>query len=42
MAQEVLPQAGVGKSDGGVVFTDDRAPVEELTDALLISYAEGR
>jgi spermidine synthase len=42
VAQEVAPQVAVGKPDGGVVFTDDRAPVEELTDALLISYAEGR
>jgi spermidine synthase len=42
VAQEVAPQAKVWKPDGGVVFTDDRAPVEELTDALLISYAEGR
>jgi len=40
-AQEVLPQASIGRADGGVVFTDDRAPVEQLTDELLISYAEG-
>jgi spermidine synthase len=42
VAREVGPQAVFWKPDGGVVFTDDRAPVEELTDALLISYAEGR
>jgi spermidine synthase len=41
VAQEVLPQASVGRPDGGVVFTDDRAPVEQLTNDLLISYAEG-
>ncbi len=42
VAQEVLPQASVWRADGGVVFTDDRAPVEQLTNELLISYAEGR
>jgi spermidine synthase len=42
VAQEVLPQASVWRPDGGVVFTDDRAPVEQLTNELLISYAEGR
>jgi spermidine synthase len=42
VAQEILPQASVGRADGGVVFTDDRAPVEQLTDDLLISYAEGK
>ncbi len=41
-AQEVLPQVSIWRPDGGVVFTDDRAPVEQLTDELLISYAEGR
>jgi predicted membrane-bound spermidine synthase len=41
-AQEVLPQASRGQPDGGMVFTDDRAPVEQLTDDLLISYAEGK
>ena len=41
VAQEVLPQVTNGKPDGGIVFTDDRAPVEQLTDELLISYAEG-
>jgi spermidine synthase len=41
VAQEVLPQATNGHADGGLVFTDDRAPVEQLTDDLLISYAEG-
>lgn len=41
-AQEVLPQATVGRPNGGIVFTDDRAPVEQLTDDLLISYAEGK
>lgn len=42
VAQEVLPAVSVGRPDGGVVFTDDRAPVEQLTNDLLISYAEGR
>ncbi|HEU5370578.1 MAG TPA: fused MFS/spermidine synthase [Ktedonobacterales bacterium] len=41
VAQEVLPQASIGRPDGGLIFTDDRAPVEQLTDDLLISYAEG-
>ncbi|HEY7346965.1 MAG TPA: fused MFS/spermidine synthase [Ktedonobacterales bacterium] len=41
VAQEVAPQVSVWRPDGGVVFTDDRAPVEQLTNDLLISYAEG-
>jgi len=41
VAQEVLPQASIGRPDGGIVFTDDRAPVEQLTNELLINYAEG-
>ncbi len=41
VAQEALPQVSIWRPDGSVVFTDDRAPVEQLTDELLISYAEG-
>ncbi len=41
VAQEVVPQVSIWRTDGGVVFTDDRAPVEQLTNDLLISYAEG-
>ena len=29
-----------GHPDGGIVFTDDRAPIEQITDQLLISYIQ--
>ncbi|HLY31553.1 MAG TPA: fused MFS/spermidine synthase, partial [Ktedonobacterales bacterium] len=41
VAQEVLPVAQVGRPQkGGIVFTDDEAPVEQLTDQLLIDYIQ--
>jgi spermidine synthase len=40
VASEVLPVADVGHSDGGMVFTDDKAPVEQITDQLLLNYIE--
>lgn len=39
VAGEVLPTARVAHAQkGGIVFTDDQAPVEQLTDQLLIDY----
>ncbi|MEO7001141.1 MAG: fused MFS/spermidine synthase [Ktedonobacterales bacterium] len=39
VAGEVLPVAQVGHSQkNGIVFTDDQAPVEQLTDQLLLDY----
>ncbi len=41
VAQEVLPVAQVGHAQkGGIVFSDDQAPVEQLTDQLLIDYIQ--
>jgi len=40
LASEVLPGATRGHADGGIVFTDDRAPIEEITDQLLLSYIQ--
>ncbi len=34
VAQAAQPEAG------GIVFTDDRAPIEQLTDQLLLSYIQ--
>jgi spermidine synthase len=38
LASEVLPVATVAHSDGGLVFTDNEAPIEQITDQLLIDY----
>jgi spermidine synthase len=38
LANEVLPTVAQGKPDGGVVFTDDKAPIEQITDQLLLNY----
>ncbi|HET8910269.1 MAG TPA: fused MFS/spermidine synthase [Ktedonobacteraceae bacterium] len=38
VAQEVMPVATSAHSDNGIVFTDDRAPIEEITDQLLLNY----
>ena len=38
VANEVLPVVTQAHSDGGIVFTDDRAPVEQITDQLLLDY----
>lgn len=40
VASEVLPVATQGHADGGIVFTDDRAPIEQLTDQLLLNYIQ--
>jgi spermidine synthase len=41
VAGEVLPVAQAAQAQpGGIVFTDDRAPVEQLTDQLLLSYIQ--
>jgi spermidine synthase len=40
VAAEVVPQVQQAHPDGGIVFTDDRAPVEQLTDQLLIDYIQ--
>ncbi len=41
VATEAADAARVARPQpGGIVFTDDRAPVEELTDQLIISYIQ--
>ena len=41
VADEVVPMAQVGRAQpGGIVFTDDQAPIEELTDQLLLNYIQ--
>ena len=41
VAGEVLPVATVGHPEqGGIVFTDDRAPIEQITDQLLLNYIQ--
>jgi spermidine synthase len=40
VAAEVVPQVTPAYSNGGLVFTDDRAPIEEITDQLLLNYIE--
>jgi spermidine synthase len=41
VAQEVGPVAQVAHAErGGIVFTDDQAPVEQLTDQLLLNYIQ--
>jgi predicted membrane-bound spermidine synthase len=42
VAGEVSPVVTQGHSDGGIVFTDDRAPIEQITDQLLLSYIQQR
>ncbi len=42
VANEVLPVVKQGQPDGGIVFTDDRAPIEQITDQLLLSYIQQR
>jgi len=38
VASEVIPEVTRGHPDGGIVFTDDRAPIEQITDQLLLNY----
>jgi spermidine synthase len=40
VAGEVSPVVTQGHNDGGIVFTDDRAPIEQITDQLLLSYIQ--
>jgi len=40
VTNEVLPVVEPGHTDGGVVFTDDRAPIEQITDQLLLNYIQ--
>jgi len=40
VANEVLPVATQGHTDGGIAFTDDRAPIEQITDQLLLNYIQ--
>lgn len=42
VASEVSPVVTVAHSDGGIVFTDDRAPIEQITDQLLLNYIQQR
>ena len=40
VASEVVPVVSVGHPNGGLVFTDDRAPIEQITDQLLLNYIQ--
>lgn len=40
VSAEVLPVVTPGRPDGGIVFTDDRAPIEQITDQLLLNYIQ--
>ena len=40
VANEVSPVVMQGHRDGGIVFTDDRAPIEQITDQLLLNYIQ--
>src|SRR5256884_6056229 len=40
VASEVSPVVREGHADEGIVFTDDRAPIEQITDQLLLSYIQ--
>ncbi len=40
VASEVSPVVMQGHRDGGIVFTDDRAPIEQITDQLLLNYIQ--
>jgi len=42
VASEVSPVVTQGLSDGGIVFTDDQAPIEQITDQLLLDYIQQR
>ncbi|GHO42480.1 spermidine synthase [Ktedonospora formicarum] len=41
VANEVVPVVEIGRPKDGIVFTDDRAPIEQITDQLLLSYIYG-
>ncbi len=41
VAGEVLPVVSVARAKpGGLIFTDDQAPIEELTDQLILDYIQ--
>lgn len=40
VANEVLPVVKEAHPDGGLVFTDDRSPIEQITDQLLLNYIQ--
>jgi len=40
LASEVIPVAVRARPDGGIVFTDDQAPIEQITDQLLLNYLQ--
>lgn len=40
VANEVMPVVTQGRPNGGIVFTDDRAPIEQITDQLLLNYIQ--
>jgi len=40
VANEVLPVVARSHADNGIVFTDDRAPIEQITDQLLLNYIQ--
>jgi spermidine synthase len=40
VASEVVPVVTRAHPDGGLAFTDDRAPIEEITDQLLLDYIQ--
>jgi hypothetical protein len=41
VASEVTPVVTQGHpTSGGIVFTDDQAPIEEITDQLLLNYIQ--
>ncbi|MDQ2904600.1 MAG: fused MFS/spermidine synthase [Chloroflexota bacterium] len=40
VANEVVPTVSQGHADGGIVFTDDQAPIEQITDQLLLNYIQ--
>jgi len=40
VASEVSSVVEQAQPDGGIVFTDDRAPIEQITDQLLLNYIQ--
>ena len=40
VANEVVPVVAQAHADNGIVFTDDRAPIEQITDQLLLNYIQ--
>ena len=40
VASKVSAVVTQGHSDGGMVFSDDRAPIEQITDQLLLNYIQ--